>query len=116
MGELALDGAVRPVASILPTVLYARDQGCARIFVPYDNRIEAALVPDVEVIPVRDLTHVVQMLSGVFEISIQPQTSPDALKQKEQMFRVDFSDVIGQQFAVRALLIAAAGGHNILME
>lgn len=114
--ELALDGVVRSVSSVLPTVLFARDHSFARVFVPRDNATEAALVPDIQIVAVDDLTWVIGMLSGSSEISYVSPTKPEDIIKDHQHIWVDFSHVIGQQTAKRALLIAAAGGHNILME
>ena len=62
IGELALDGMLRPVTSVLPSVLFARDHGFKRVFVPKDNASEAALVPEIDVIAVEDLMTVIQMI------------------------------------------------------
>lgn len=83
---------------------------------PEENAIEAALIPGVEIIPAKNIAEIVQMLSGNVPMVIQPTSSIEDLVRKIPHELVDFSQIVGQQYAKRALLIAAAGGHNILME
>lgn len=83
---------------------------------PEENAIEAALIPGVDIIPAKNIAEIVQMLSGNTPMVIQPTSSIDDITKKIPHELVDFSQIVGQQYAKRALLIAAAGGHNILME
>lgn len=83
---------------------------------PEENAVEAALIPGVEVIPAKNIAELVRMLSGSLPIVIQPASSIDDIITHNPHELVDFSQIVGQQYAKRALLIAAAGGHNILME
>ncbi len=110
IGELALSGALRPVLGALPAVLAARDAGRAMI-VPAGNATEAALVEDARVYPAPHLMQVVKHLNG--EVPLQ-RLEPSAL-QPAQPFAVDLSEVRGHSEAKRALLVAAAGAHHLLM-
>lgn len=83
---------------------------------PEENAVEAALIPGVEVIPAKNIAELVRMLSGSLPIVIQPPSSIEDIITHNPHELVDFSQIVGQQYAKRALLIAAAGGHNILME
>jgi len=114
VGELSLDGGVRGVRGTLPIAVAARANGIKNLIVPESNAREAAVVHGVSVYPVRSLMDVVKLLNS--GNSVAPvQVNPDALLQESQQFAVDFKDVRGQMTAKRALEVACAGGHNILM-
>lgn len=111
IGELSLNGDVRGVRGILPIVDYARKMNIRTVLLPYGNRKEAVVIPDVEILPAKHLSQVVDHLLGTKEIV--PEKIMDVAVQ-EASFGVDFSEIKGQNMMKRATEIAVAGMHNIL--
>lgn len=116
MGELALDGAVRPVQGTLPQIMEARRMGRKRIMLPCANAHEGAPVQDVDIYPVSSLREAWQLLTAAALPA--PFTSSGEKEQSdgEKEIAVDFDEIKGQSYARRAMEIAAAGGHNILLS
>ena len=113
VGELSLDGVVRHTRGLLPMAATARAKGYKRMFVPESDAPEAALIPDLEVYPVRTLADLYDHLSGRRLIESYQPSEKDAL---EPLFTpTNFSEIKGQEHVKRALEVAAAGGHNCLL-
>ena len=114
-GELALDGAIRPVQGALAIALKARELGVGELFVPQENAVEAALVSGVAVYGCRSLSELLGHLAGVLECVPTPQTEVSTFAHEAQV-ATNIADISGQETAKRALEVAAAGGHNLLMS
>ena len=115
VGELGLDGTIRPVRGILPVAIEAARRGIAEVYVPADNAREAAVVESLRVVGVNTLRQVVDMLNGREQaLAAQPPSFADTL-QSQTLNGLDFSDVKGQPAAKRAFEVAAAGGHNLIL-
>lgn len=118
LGELGLDGTLRAVPGMLPVAIAARGRGIRNLIIPKENAREAAVVEGVNVYPVTRLTEVRELLNAAANGGIHTEpfcATARQLLEEEQQFHVDFAEVRGQQTARRALEVAAAGGHNILM-
>jgi len=114
VGELGLDGRLRPVPGVLPAVVAARRAGHRRVVVPHANGPEAVLVDGIDVLAAVNLAQVIAWHGGEVEV---PDDEPVALTEETtaRAEEVDLAEVIGQREAVEALIVAAAGGHHLLM-
>ncbi|HUS93910.1 MAG TPA: YifB family Mg chelatase-like AAA ATPase [Patescibacteria group bacterium] len=114
VGELSLDGTVRHTKGVLSLAALARELGYDRVIVPAVNAEEAALMPDIEVLPVVTLSDLVSHLTGLQEINPCTVGMVDAFDQEVE-YAADFADIMGQEHVKRAMEIAAAGGHNAIL-
>jgi len=115
MGELALDGVLRPIKGVLPIAIQARKQGFKGFILPQDNAQEAAIVNDLDVLPVATLREAVDFLEGKNSITPVSVDAREVFASKLNFYDTDFKDVQGQENIKRAMEIAAAGGHNVIM-
>ena len=115
IGELSLDGSLRAVNGILPIICGLADLGIKKAIVPYENLKEASFIDEIETLGAQNLSQVVSYLNGESNLKTLKQNVEDFLDKKEK-FNIDFANVKGQQIAKKALEIAAAGAHNVLMS
>ncbi len=114
-GELSLDGNLRHTNGILPMAYLIKNKNFKRIFIPKTNELEASIVPGIEVYPVVNLLELVRHFSGTKEIEKANKVNIHSLLTKTDA-EFDFSEIVGQEQAKRALEIAAAGSHNVFMK
>lgn len=115
MGELSLDGSILPVRGILPIAIKAREEGFTGLIVPKANVMEAAVVNNLDVYGVENIKEVIDFFNGEVDLTPTIIDTRAEFYKKQQNFDLDFADVKGQENVKRALEVAAAGGHNLIM-
>lgn len=115
MGELSLDGTLNPIKGVLPIAIKAREEGFKGFILPKQNAREAAVVNNLEVYGVSTIKEVIDFMDGKKELEQTYVNTREEFYAKQQQFDFDFSEVRGQENVKRALEVAAAGGHNIIM-
>lgn len=116
VGELALDGGLRHTNGVLPITIFARERGLKTLYLPEINAPEASLIEGLEIIPVKNLAQLIKHLIGEEKIPPFPNRRFEDFLGQELVLESDMLNVRGQEYAKRALEIAASGGHNILMS
>lgn len=115
LGELSLDGSLRPIKGALPVAIQARKEKVKGLILPRQNAREAAIVNDIDVYGVASLAEAVDLLSGLSKMEPVVVNTRDEFFDNQNIYDVDFADVKGQENIKRALEIAAAGGHNVIL-
>lgn len=115
MGELALDGTLRPIKGVLPIAIQARKEGFKGFILPKDNAREAAIVDNLDVLPVTTLKEAIDFFEERIKIAPVVMDTREVFAAESNSYSADFKDVQGQENIKRAMEIAAAGGHNVIM-
>ena len=115
MGELSLDGSLQPIKGALPIAIKARELGFEGIIVPRQNALEAAVVNQIQVYGVENIKEVIEFFNGKQELTPTIVNTREEFYVQQSRFDLDFADVKGQENVKRALEVAAAGGHNIIL-
>lgn len=115
MGELSLDGSLQPIKGVLPMAIKARELGFKGFIVPKANELEAAVVNNLDVLGMNNLTEVLAFCNGTFDVSPTVVNTREEFAKAVGHYDFDFSDVKGQDNVKRAFEVACAGGHNILL-
>jgi len=115
LGELSLDGKIRPIKGVLPMAILAKEKGIKEFYIPAENAKEASIIDGITIFPVTNLISLISHLTGEESIAPASKINLEELFENEEHF-VDMSDIRGQEHAKRALEIASAGGHNVILN